>query len=251
DAHQHRDLAMAPGREAIRVCDRHRFGPVGRRRRPRPLHRPALPLAGLPAPVRALRHADQLREARGRHPGLEADHLEFLVGPSRCSALFFQTRSSTCASPSAAFNSSTSSSNCRSRRFGPGGPPSTRPALPLSKNCCFQREIDCSLALPRRAASTIVISPLMTARTSLNLSSTEKTGGRANGSSLHEEPDITPMPEFVKRDTTPRSTAISLSGRPLRRYNSTASRRNSGGYGLLKFDPLGMVAHPPRQTGRC
>ena len=40
----------------------------------------------------------------------------------------------------------------------------------------------------------------MTARTSLNLSSIEKTGGRANGSSLHEEPDITTLPDFVKRD---------------------------------------------------
>src|SRR5262249_13499141 len=48
----------------------------------------------------------------------------------------------------------------------------------------------------------------------------------------------------------PRSTAISRSGLPLRRYSSTASRRNSGVYGLLKFDPLGMVAHPPRQAGR-
>jgi hypothetical protein len=30
---------------------------------------------------------------------------------------------------------------------------------------------------------------------------------------------------------------------------SIASPRNSGGYGLLKFDPLGMVAHPSRQIG--
>src|SRR4051794_40513947 len=85
----------------------------------------------------------------------------------------------------------------RSRMFGPGDAPSARPALPLSKNCCFQGEIDCSLAFQRWAASTIVISPLVTASTSLNLSSTEKTGGRANGSSLHEEPDITPLPSFV------------------------------------------------------
>src|SRR6266536_5966852 len=50
---------------------------------------------------------------------------------------------------------------------------------------------------------------------------------------------------------TPRSTAISLSGRPDRLYSSTASRRNSGGYGLLKFDPLGMAEHPPCPAGQC
>src|SRR5262249_39828404 len=49
---------------------------------------------------------------------------------------------------------------------------------------------------------------------------------------------------------TPRSLAPSPSGRPARRYSSTASRRNSGGYGFLKFDPLGMVAHPSRQIGQ-
>src|SRR5439155_7438879 len=52
-------------------------------------------------------------------------------------------------------------------------------------------------------------------------------------------------------DETPRSCAISLSARPLRRYNATASRRNSGGYGFWKFDPLGMAGHPLRQTGLC
>ena len=31
---------------------------------------------------------------------------------------------------------------------------------------------------------------------------------------------------------------------------STTQRRH-GVYGLLKCDPLGMLAHPPRQTGRC
>src|SRR6266536_3090562 len=50
---------------------------------------------------------------------------------------------------------------------------------------------------------------------------------------------------------TPRSTAISLSGRPDRLYSSTASRRNSGGYGFLKFDPLGMAEHPPCPAGQC
>lgn len=98
-------------------------------------------------PVAALRDADQADETRGGHLSLRPDHLELLVGPRRCSALRFQTRSSTCAS-SAAFNSSISSSTCRSRAFGLTGPLSAKPALPPSRNCCFQREIDCSLAFP-------------------------------------------------------------------------------------------------------
>ncbi len=65
-----------------------------------------------------------------------------------------------------------------------------------------QREIDCSLAFPRRAASTIVISPPMTESTSRSLSPTEKTGGRDTASSLHEEPDTTALPDFVTRDIT-------------------------------------------------
>src|SRR6185503_20839879 len=52
--------------------------------------------------------------------------------------------------------------------------------------------IDCSDALPRRAASATEISPPMTARTSRYLSSTEKTEGRATDRSLHEEPDTNP-----------------------------------------------------------
>ena len=45
----------------------------------------------------------------GRHSHFGADHLEVLEGPSRYSALFFHTRSSTWASPRAALRSSTSS----------------------------------------------------------------------------------------------------------------------------------------------
>ena len=190
DPHQHRDRPRAP------------LPGSGRRSRSRPARSgrppgsatapsPAGPAAALlPAPVGALRHPISRREARRRHPCLEADHLEVLVGPRRSSALFFQTRSSTCASPSAAFSSSTrpraaaahagSAAACRPRRG---------PALPPSRNCRFQVEIDCSDAFPRRAASATLISPEMTARTSLNLSSTEKTEGRATISSLHEEPD--------------------------------------------------------------
>lgn len=143
---------MTPSRETIRVGERGRLDTVTRRRRPRPLRRTALPLTLLPAPIGALRHTDKPAVSARRHLGLEADHLEVPVGPNRCSALFFQTRSSTCASPSAAFNSSTSSSSCRSRAFGPGLPFSAGPCLPLSRNSRFQFEIDCSDALPRRAA---------------------------------------------------------------------------------------------------
>ena len=64
-------------------------------------------------------------------------------------------------------------------------------ALPPSRNSRFQFEIDCSDAFPRRAASA-TRSPEMTERTSRYLSSTEKTEGRATGSSLHEEPDTNP-----------------------------------------------------------
>ena len=55
---------------------------------------------------------------------------------------------------------------------------------------------DCSLTFPRRAASATLISPEMTERTIRNLSSTGKTGGRATGSSLHEEPDTNPPARF-------------------------------------------------------
>src|SRR5581483_4984989 len=49
----------------------------------------------------------------------------------------------------------------------------------------------------------------------------------------------------------PRSPATSFRERPLLRYSATASRRNSGGYGFLKFDPLGMADDPSCQAGRC
>ncbi len=95
----------------------------------RPLHRTALPLTLLPAPIGALRHADQPAVSARRHLGPEAEQLEALVGPNRCSALRFQTRNSTRASPSAAFSSSISSSIARSRGLTPGLPPSTRSGL--------------------------------------------------------------------------------------------------------------------------
>ena len=58
DAHQHRQLAVTLRRETVRVGDRCRLDPVTRRRRPRPLHRTALPLTLLPAPMRRLQLFD-------------------------------------------------------------------------------------------------------------------------------------------------------------------------------------------------
>src|SRR5262249_52990405 len=52
-------------------------------------------------------------------------------------------------------------------------------------------------------------------------------------------------------EETPKFRAISFSERPLARYSSTASRRNSGGYGFWKFDPLGMADDPPCPAGHC
>jgi len=130
------------------------------------------------------------------------------------------SRSSTCASPSAAFSSSFSSASARSRWLGSSLPLSARPCLPPSRNRRFQVEIDCSLALPRRAASAVVISPLMTARTSLNLSSTEKTEGRATCSSLHKEPDTNPHARF-------RDAGHSISRHTLQDHLSPSSRRSA------------------------
>ena len=70
----------------------------------------------------------------GRHPGLEPDQVRgSRVGTTRCSALFFHTGSSTCASPSAPFNSSFSAASCCSRALGPGLPSSADRAFPRVK----------------------------------------------------------------------------------------------------------------------
>ena len=109
----------------VRVGDRCRLEPVRRRGRPRPLRRPAHPFALLPPPVRPFGQ-EHPAEPRGRYARLPADHLDLLVGPRRPSALFFQTLSSTWASPNAVFRSSISASSrcscgldpplCRHRR---------------------------------------------------------------------------------------------------------------------------------------
>jgi hypothetical protein len=62
-----------------------------------------------------------------------ADYREVLEGPSRPSALFFQTRISTAASPNACVRSATSASSCCSRVYGPVFP-TTSAALPPSKS---------------------------------------------------------------------------------------------------------------------
>lgn len=72
----------------------------------------------------------------GRRPRLGAYYLEALKGPNRPSALFFQTRSSTCASPRAWVNSTTSASSCSSRDDGPDRP-ATNAVFPASKNSAF------------------------------------------------------------------------------------------------------------------
>ena len=70
-------------------------------------------------------------------PASSADHLEVREGPSRPSADFFHTRSSTAASPSARVRSATSASSCCSRVEGPERPAAVRPLLPASRNCRF------------------------------------------------------------------------------------------------------------------
>src|SRR5205814_825214 len=160
------------------------------------------------------------------------------------------TRSSTCASPRAAFSCSFSSSSARSRGLTPGLPPSPRPALPPSRNCRFQVEIDCSDAFPRRAASATLISPLMTARTSRHLSSIEKTEGRATYSSPHGGQD--------EHTCTPRARILSVpasSSRPaddprvaaLRRLSFQqrlayrARRRSSANQAVACLSPEGLA----------
>jgi hypothetical protein len=86
----------------------------------------AAPGAGLVATPGALGHADHSAEPRGRHARLDADHLEVREGPSRPSADFFHTRSSTAASPRAWVSSAASAASGASRVEGPGLP-ATRP----------------------------------------------------------------------------------------------------------------------------
>src|SRR5512132_3031708 len=173
------DLAMAPGRMLPSQIGYHLPEPVPRRPRPRPRRETDGTGSGLFATPGPFRDVEQPAEPRGRHPRLSADYLEVLEGPSRPSALFFQTRSSTCASPSAWVNSTTSVSSCSSRLEGPDRP-ATSAVLPASMNSAFQRPIDCSETFSFRAASAIDISPAKIASTIRVFFSGGIVGGRPN-----------------------------------------------------------------------
>ena len=95
------DLAVSPGRMLRGVLEDQLPMLVAGGLWPRPLDLRARAGTGLPASPGALGHVDDLAEPRGRHARLDADHLEVLEGPNLPSADFFQTRSSTAASPSA------------------------------------------------------------------------------------------------------------------------------------------------------
>jgi len=69
----------------------------------------------------------------------------------------------------------------------------------------------------------------MTASTSRNLSSTGKTGGRANAGSFHEEPDITALPQFVKRDITKKQAHAARGNERLNTARKARSARDNLG----------------------
>src|SRR5699024_7720253 len=132
---------------------------------------------GLPPSPSAFGNVEQVAEPRGRDSRLFPDYLEVFEGPSRPSALFFQTRSSTAASPSARVRSSTWASSWASRGDGPGFPAASA-VLPASRNSVFHRPIDCSETFSFRAASATVTSPASTLSTMLVLVSGLNTAGR-------------------------------------------------------------------------
>jgi hypothetical protein len=113
---------------------------------------------------------------RCRHARLDVDHLEVLEGPSRPSADFFQTRSSTSASPRAWVKSATSASSCSSRVEGPDRPAASA-VLPASRNSAFHRPIDYSLTFSRRADPATLTSPANTLSTTRVFCSARITGG--------------------------------------------------------------------------
>jgi hypothetical protein len=100
------DLAVSPRRMRQRVAARQLGGRGPGRPRPRTLRLFARSGHGLPASPGPLGH-DQRAEPRGQQARIDADHLEILEGPSRPSADFLHTRSSTAASPSAWVRSAT------------------------------------------------------------------------------------------------------------------------------------------------
>ena len=86
DAHQHRQLAVTPRRETVRVGDRCQLDAVTRRRRPRPLHRTALPLTLLPAPMRRLQLFDLVEHRALTHPRETAASRSRSTAPTPCHA---------------------------------------------------------------------------------------------------------------------------------------------------------------------
>ena len=98
-------LAVSPGGELAGQLRDRRLDAVCLRRRLRPLRDVAGAVVGQACVVGATGHTHQLGKLRDRPAELGADHLEDREG-GRNSALFYLTRSCTCASPNAAFNSS-------------------------------------------------------------------------------------------------------------------------------------------------
>ena len=182
-------LAVTPRR--MRPGDHHHgiTGAVPSRGRPRTLGWAPVCGPGLPTPVGPFGDADLAGEPRGRHPRIDPDYLEVLEGPSRPSALFFHTRSSTAASPSAWVE----------------GPvrPAVNAVLPASTKSAFHRLIDASEIFSLRAASAIETSPDNTANTIRVL-----TFGRNDRRTTHQAPPqlkaimplTTGLPRSLKRD---------------------------------------------------
>ena len=158
------------------MFERNVSGRGPRRPRPRALRWAIGFGAGLPATPGPFRHVELLTEPRSRHAKFHSAHLEVRKGPSRPSALFFQTRISTAASPKAWVRSATSASSCSSRDVGPDFP-AVIPALPASRNCRFPFPIACSETYSRRPASATNTSPCKTDNTIRIFFPTGITGG--------------------------------------------------------------------------
>src|SRR5450830_1847775 len=202
------DPAVTPRRVTQRVAAGGVTDPGPDRSRPGSLDRVPGPGAGLMATPGPLGHADQLAEPRGRHARGQTDYLKVLEGPSRPSADFFQTLSSTAASPNAWVRSATSASSWASRVVGPALP-ATSPARPASRNCRFQFPTDCSETFDRRAASATDTSPAKIDSTTRTFSSTGNTGALDMVPRLLQQVTTRKqraLPQSLTRDTTTQAT---------------------------------------------
>ena len=213
EAHQRRDLAVSPTRKAIGVGDRDRLDSVARRCRPRPLHRPPVTLALLPAPVDALRHPDQPQKRLVGIFGLEADHLELLVGLSRCSALRLPDPQLDVRLTQRGFHLFDLRGAAAHAHSGPVCRP--RPDLPCRapETAASSSRSTAPTPSPRRAASATLISPEMTERTSRTCLQQRKQKDVPRAAPFTRSPTLTPMPHFVKRTN------------PLERVNREIGRR--------------------------